>query len=742
MAMRLTRFTKAAILGAAIALAGAATMFLPLAQELEENVGLDWLFTWRGPQPVPADVVVVTIEKSSSDKMQVPNRPSRWSRSIHARLVERLTLAEASVIGFDIIFKEQRDREGDRAFVSAIERAGNVVLFQSLDKEILHSGDSDISLERLVDPFPALTRAAAARAPFPLPKVPVKISQVWAFKTAAGDAPTLPIVMFQLHALRAYSELRRTLLTLRPKLDLPDVDEIKKTSSIVAAMRRIRELFKSDPSIASELSTVRENSTDNTNDEHLSILTRLYNSSDSLYLNYYGPPRSVITIPYDQALGVNGEPLPNLRGKAVFVGFAESRQPEQKDGFYTVYSLASGLDISGVEIAATAFANLLDGSVLKSLSLATQVAVVLVWGFVIGAVFRLTPAWLAVPGAVGGATLYLFIAQSQFTHSAIWLPIVVPILGQLPLGLFAAVFWRFLETQQERDHIRRAFGYYLPARVVDAIARNVGDMRVAGEVTYGVCMSTDAEQYATLAEQMHPRELGALMNDYYATLFGPVKSHGGLVSDVIGDAMLAIWTGTQPNDVLRRQACLAALEIQRDVETFNTARHCKLATRIGLHTGEVLLGNVGAMGRYEYRAVGDIVNTATRIQELNKHLKTRILASAESLIAIDGFVSRDLGMFLLAGKTQPTCIYELFSVPERDRNDRLAFTTEFLEALYIFKRGQWERAKGEFMQLQRRFPGDGPTSFYLNLCQDYLSRPPPCELSSVVSVSKLGVVHP
>ena len=122
------------------------------------------------------------------------------------------------------------------------------------------------------------------------------------------------------------------------------------------------------------------------------------------------------------------------------------------------------------------------------------------------------------------------------------------------------------------------------------------------------------------------------MNRYYAVLFEPVKRHGGLVQDVVGDSMLAIWATTEPDASLRNRACLAALDIAAAVDRFNAdSGRLALPTRIGLHSGRLLLGSVGAMDHYEYRAVGDIVNTATRLEGLNKHLGTRMLVSADVL---------------------------------------------------------------------------------------------------------------
>ena len=152
------------------------------------------------------------------------------------------------------------------------------------------------------------------------------------------------------------------------------------------------------------------------------------------------------------------------------------------------------------------------------------------------------------------------------------------------------------------------------------------------------------------------------MNRYYAVLFEPVKRHGGLVQDVVGDSMLAVWATTEPDLSLRSRACLAALDIASAVDRFNAASgRLALPTRIGLHSGQLLLGSVGAMDHYEYRAVGDIVNTATRLEGLNKHLGTRLLVSADVLQGLEGLMSRELGAFLLAGKSRPIVVHELIA---------------------------------------------------------------------------------
>jgi len=259
---------------------------------------------------------------------------------------------------------------------------------------------------------------------------------------------------------------------------------------------------------------------------------------------------------------------------------------------------------------------------------------------------------------------------------------------------------------------------------------------------YGVCLSTDAAQYTALAERMNPRALGALMNDYYAAVFQPVTARGGIVSDVVGDAMLALWASNAPDGKLRHAACLAAREINVAARAFSQARNVALPTRIGLHTGEVLLGNVGARDRYEYRAVGDIVNAACRIQELNKHLGTQVLASSESIAELDpqdDLPARALGSFLLAGKSTPLCVHELLpaNAPENSR----ALCAEFAGALAVFFSRRWDAAHAAFASLRQRFPDDGPTGFYLGVCQQYRRQPPAENWSGVIAVDKSGVTR-
>ena len=197
-------------------------------------------------------------------------------------------------------------------------------------------------------------------------------------------------------------------------------------------------------------------------------------------------------------------------------------------------------------------------------------------------------------------------------------------------------------------------------------------------------MATDAANFTPLAESMTPEQLSDFLNHYFETLFGRVADHGGFVSDVMGDAMLAIWPHRSADTHTRLLHAL--LEMRNAAQQFNERlAGNRLMTRFGVDWGRVALTTVGAHAHYEYRAVGDAVNTATRIQELNKKLGTRVLLSRPAIgEAGNEFLVRDLGHFLLRGKSHAVHVYELLesrAIATPEQADLCARFAECIEAI-------------------------------------------------------------
>lgn len=730
-----------------VALAGILLASSNMGRWLEEEVGLTWLFRLRGPISAPSEVVIVSIDYNSSQRLGLANNPRKWPRSLHGDLVRKLNKHGAAVIVFDIIFEENRDPQEDNSFAAALREAGNTILFQSLNKEpignAVHEGRNQQTgyIETLTPPIPILSEAAFGLAPFPLPKVPARVNHFITFKPELDDLPTLPVAALQIYGLPAYTLLRDLLNDVIPEQisQLPATQEqLYQLGGIQKLAQTLRQIFLSNPGLAQQLMLRLDHSSPvvaSGQRELLSVLINSYVQPNSLYLNLYGPPQTITTIPYYDVLESDdhGDPLA-LAGKTVFVGFSEQFQPEQKDGFYTVFSQESGLDLSGVELAATAFANLLHGRALKVTSATTDILIYLGWAVVLGLVLRSLSAPILFPAVLLLGLAYHQLGYELFRQTHYWIPLAIPLLWQAPLALIGALLWNYLDAQRERRNIRHAFGQHLPIEVVDQLAKGEEHIATNGKHAYGIVLATDAQQYTSLSEQLAPAALRELMNRYYETLFAPIRKSGGVISDVVGDAALATWTSSQSDPLQRHHACDAALEILSAVENFNQQNPAnKLPTRLGLHFGELVMGHVGAMDHYEYRAVGDIVNTASRIENFNKQLGTRILVSKAVLQGVEGFITRKLGNFLLLGKSKPLSLYEL--VGKNEQGKLIKPYAEFVAALDSFQAQQWNEAAKGFENFILNDGEDGPSRYYLDLCRQYLSCPP-TEWDGVIRVIK------
>ena len=150
----------------------------------------------------------------------------------------------------------------------------------------------------------------------------------------------------------------------------------------------------------------------------------------------------------------------------------------------------------------------------------------------------------------------------------------------------------------------------------------------------------------------------------------------------------------------------------------------RLNTRIGLHYGDIFLGNIGGGDHYQHSVMGDIVNTASRIEGLNKHLGTRVLVSAEVVEQLGGLLTRELGSFRLKGKTKPIGIHELICRTEAADGKQREACGYFADGLAAFRKRSWDEAMGKFRRSMEILGEDEPSRFYLEVCEQHKANPP------------------
>ncbi len=744
-----SRVVKAILLGAAVGVAGVVASLLPPVMELEEAAGLPLLFRLRGSAEPPPGVAIVSVDRKSSYDLGLPHDLRKWPRTLHARLTDALVRAGASVIVFDMYFEEPRGHAEDRAMADSFAAAGNVLVCERLHAEWASrprggGGADELRVLSEIPPMPTVAESAAS-APFPLPKVPLKVSRTWTFvSTAGGEAPTLPVAAVHRLSRPAWNVFVRAAAKAgaAPAPEWARVMDGAAGGNLPAVAREIRNAFERDPRLADRVLRELDGAAGPEGDATTRIaraLVALYDGPATAYLRFYGPARTIPTVSYSAVLsgagGDGGAKGIDLNGKAVFVGLSEPSQMDQKDGFPTVFTDARGLDLSGVEVAATAFANFVSGGPVAPLGLPFHLALVAGWGVFAGAISLLRRP--AVSGAIVVAATagYASFAVFRFSVAGTWYPVVVPVLFQAPAAWSAAMIWNYVGMSRDRTRVRSALAHYLPPDAVERITRAVTGPGADQQVVHGVCLATDGERYTALAETMDPKELGPFMNRYFEAICEPVRRHGGTVSNVVADSMLALWVEPSEEEAAAR-AGEAALDIDRaQNEAVPSTAEAVMPTRIGLHAGPIFLGDIGAAGHYEYRPFGDIVNTASRLEGLNKPLGTRILASDEVAARLSGIRTRPVGDFLFAGKTRPVRVHEVMG-GDVGAAERQSAADGFARGLEAFRRRNWDEAERSFREADRVCGGDGPSRFYLGLCARHREDPPGAGWTGTVRVDK------
>ncbi len=227
-----------------------------------------------------------------------------------------------------------------------------------------------------------------------------------------------------------------------------------------------------------------------------------------------------------------------------------------------------------------------------------------------------------------------------------------PIQTDDELGRLAQTYNHMLDGLRERELVRETFGRF----VNPAVAKTILDHpeRLAGEVSTATVLFTDIEAFTTLTESIAPTDTIELLNEYFEVAMEPVGRFGGVITNFTGDSMLAVFNVPEPDPDHAANAVRAALAIERALEGRNFGNGLTMRTRIGINTGDVVAGAVGGSDRLGYTILGDAVNVAARLEQLNKDYGSLIMVSEETArLAGDEFAFTAIGEIVVKGRKQP-----------------------------------------------------------------------------------------
>lgn len=706
---------RSALFGLLLGCVAVGVWGLPAVEELERIVELPWLFRMRGPRPEPVGTAVVALDRAAASALGYGERPSDWSRRSHAELIRRLERAGVAAIVFDIAFVSPKDAVADADLAASLAGTDNVVLAEALRREWIEDGGGRsfrVSRETLDEPVASLAAGAIDMAPFPLPKDTPNVDYWQWYRPTAGEVATLPAIALAASA-RPYYEVLRGLWRAEGKEPLPEWRAGgRPLQRLLAALR---EGVQAAPELAGRLDArlATTSSLDGRGRAVLRHLVALAAAPSDRLIDHYGPPRTIRTLSFHRALRDDAGDA--LRGRVVFVGYsaeAQSGQDVIRDNYPTPFPGPDGLEQSGVEVAAAAFANLDEGRQLRRCAPVASIALMLAWGslcvFVLAA-SRIRFVW-PVAGLLGvawGVAVAWWFAARQ-----IWVPLLVP---ELELAVAAGV-----GSAVRYGVVRRVMRYFVPDRVADRMSDRSGRPEIGRADVHGVILMSDAEGYTSAIERLPPDRVSALLRAYQQTLAEAVETRRGTVVDWAGDGMLAMWEyagADQASDCAQAATAAALRMVEATARSGREGGGVALPTRVGIHAGRLSMDLVGGGHRYAYRPIGDVVNTSARLQELNKVYGTRVLASGEVARHLTGFLMRDLGNIELRGKTAVLPVFEILARDEDATPGQRRLCRQFAEAVRLISEGYVPQAAIRLEELASAFPDDRPTRILLDRCR-------------------------
>jgi adenylate cyclase len=306
------------------------------------------------------------------------------------------------------------------------------------------------------------------------------------------------------------------------------------------------------------------------------------------------------------------------------------------------------------------------------------------------------------------------------------------------IGQLTAAFNKMVEQLRHKERLRETFGRYVDPRVVEGLIDPKSLAASSGERRVMTVLFCDMKGFTSLSEGMTPQGLVKVMNHYLSTMSGPIRSHRGIIDKYIGDAIMAYWGPPFTEDSEQaRLACLAAVEMADRGTALRTElpeligvrtvpSDCEV--RIGIATGEVLVGSIGSEFMMSYTVMGDAVNLASRLENANKIYGSHSLASEAAIKAAgDAVEAREVDRVIVVGQTHPETVFEIIGRAGELTEQQLVLQTRYADGLAAYRARRWDDARRSFRAALEAVPGDGPSKAMAERVENFSANPPPAD---------------
>lgn len=676
-----SRFQRIAFISLTSLLLSALTL-TPLFSTFELK-GYDLLSRILNQEKGSSDIVIVQVDQQSLDSLAADSVTWPWPRQIYAPIFERLSQADAVFVDINFSEPSSYGNEDDLILADAIKRAGNVTLpvFATANKRALD--DSGLAF---------LDRIQVRSAALPEYSQPFAITPLAPLALAARGGGNVMIKPDRDGVYRRLPLFSQAADRTLPHFVLGYL--LEKRILTIDQGRLLRN--------SAELPLDRG-----------ALLVRFPRGKE--------PYRTVPAMDMISDAGAAKYPVSFFKGKKVFLGLTAA-------GLFDHKPTAVSAVTSGVSVHAATLDALLHGSYLKRIPdvlvlLFMALITVIVCGFVLTHSSMLANLVLVLALSLAAAGLPALL----FTRG--WYLALIPSLSSLLISFAAASICSYATEGRERRFVRRAFSQYMDETVVAHLLKNPELIKPGGQRRRVTVFFADIAGFTSIAEQFPPEETALMLHDVLNAVSEEVISNHGVIDKYIGDCVMAFWGAPLESSQAACDACraaLASLDALVQVNAgFATRGLGAISMRVGLHTGDAIVGNLGSDRLFDFTVVGDTVNLASRLESANKYFSTRIMLSEETLReAGPGFVVRELGLIAVKGKLQPVRIYELLARQEDAPQELVSRAAEYGRAMELFYGREWQAARDLFEGILQQEPQDGPAALQRERCRDLLESSP------------------
>jgi len=665
-----------------------------------EAAAWDWRArSFASPGAATSKIRLVLLDQGSLDwGKKVSGWSWPWPREVYSAIVAFLKRQRARAIIFDVIFTESSvyGVEDDQALATAIGEGPPFAAALILGET---TGEATFWPEEVPPPSASIdgldawlaarirTRVIARRATFPIPEVAKPSKQLGDVQGDRDpDAVLRRAKLFRVFDGRAV-----------PSLAL---------GALLAGAAGAR------PSLAIEEGSLRVGETAIPIDRDGRAILRFRGRTD-----VYRPIGADAVIQSELRIREGAEPTiadpEAFRDSYVFFGFSAP-------GLMDVKPTPMGPTTPGVLVHATELDNLLSGDFIRPAPAGLVVLATFVLAVAAGVlIVRMKQAWQSVSVAIAFLAVPLAAGFGAYALG-LWWPIIVGE-GATALAFAGALAVQYATEGKQKRFIKNAFKYYLSADVIHQIIKDPSRLTLGGEKRELTIFFSDLASFSSISERLDPQGLTALLNDYLSDMTDIILEEGGTLDKYEGDAIIAFWNAPVLQEDHAIRGVRTAIRCQRQLaargDEFRERAGMPLRMRIGMNSGDVVVGNMGSRERFNYTILGDAANLASRLEGANKAFGSMTMVAETTWRQTGGaFSGRELARLRVVGRKTPVTVFE--AIGFKGEGDR-GVIDAFGRALALFYEGKLDEAGAAFEAL-----GDDPVSkAYAARCRTLAASP-------------------